>query len=313
MPMSPLAAPRRAPHPRRRRVTRSAAACLALLVLGCLPPTPPAPSALPAASTASACFPVEGLAPADRRVAEHLLLRLGDGEALYTLAGGIKPLSSDVADLQLRVAPTADSVSLAQLDQLRRVTAALHCGEIGAFVQLFAAPQRRADSTLVRSSAVVLYHRRSLRALVERQAPFFAALGVTPAADPRDLVEAVEHAERAPRWRGYGYLFGYPDDAVDFFVRAGIEGDRTGQLVPRDFRRIETVRKFPETRDGPAVLSAFVYAVPKGAPEGDGDRRLRTAAAPAYARYVRERARFVAADSTGAVALWRAWLAPRVP
>jgi integrase len=31
--MSPLAAPRRAPHPRRRRVTRSAAACLALLVL----------------------------------------------------------------------------------------------------------------------------------------------------------------------------------------------------------------------------------------------------------------------------------------
>ena len=165
----------------------------------------------------------------------------------------------------------------------------------------------------MRSSAVVLYHRRSLRALVERQAPFFAALGVTPAADPRDLVEAVEHAERAPRWRGYGHLFGYPDDAVDFFVRAGLEGDRTGQLVPRDFRRIETVRKYPEGRDGPAVLSAFVYAVPKGAPEGEGDRRLRTTAAPAYARYVRERARFVTADSTGAVALWRAWLAPLAP
>ena len=287
---------------------------IALLAVACAPPPRAAARPTPApAVPPAACFPVEALTPADRRVAEQLLLHLGDGEALYTLAGGIKPLSSDVADLQLRVAPTVDTVALARLDQLRRVTAALHCGEIGAFVQLFAAPQRRADSTLVRSSAVVLYHRRSLRALVERQAPFFAALGVTPAADPRDLVEAVEHAERAPRWRGYGHLFGYPDDAVDFFVRAGLEGDRTGQLVPRDFRRIETVRKYPEGRDGPAVLSAFVYAGPKGAPEGEGDRRLRTAAAPAYARYVRERARFVTADSTGAVALWRAWLAPLAP
>lgn len=287
---------------------------IALLAVACAPPPRAAARPTPApAVPPAACFPVERLTPDDRRVAELLLLRLGDGEALYTLAGGIKPLSSDVADLQLRVAPSVDTVALARLDQLRRVTAALHCGEIGAFVQLFAAPQRRADSTLVRSSAVVLYHRRSLRALVERQAPFFAALGVTPAADPRDLVEAVEHAERAPRWRGYGHLFGYPDDAVDFFVRAGLEGDRTGQLVPRDFRRIETVRKYPEGRDGPAVLSAFVYAVPKGAPEGEGDRRLRTAAAPAYARYVRERVRFVTADSTGAVALWRAWLAPLAP
>jgi len=287
---------------------------IALLAVACAPPPRAAARPTPApAVPPAACFPVERLAPDDRRVAELLLLRLGDGEALYTLAGGIKPLSSDVADLQLRVAPSVDPAALARLDQLRRVTAALHCGEIGAFVQLFAAPQRRADSTLVRSSSVVLYHRQSLRALVERQAPFFAALGVTPAADPRDLVEAVEHAERAPRWRGYGHLFGYPDDAVDFFVRAGLEGDRTGQLVPRDFRRIETVRKYPDGRDGPAVLSAFVYAVPKDAPEGEGDRRLRTAAAPAYARYVRERARYVTADSTGAVALWRAWLAPLAP
>jgi len=284
---------------------------VALAALACAPARRPSAALAPA--SAAACFPVEALAPADRREAERLLLHLADGEALYTLAGGLKPLSSGAADVQLRVAPAVDTGALARLDQLRRVTAALHCGEIGAFVQLYAAPQRRADSSVVRAASVVLYHRRSLRALVERQAPFFATLGITPAADPRDLVEAVEHAERAPRWRGYGHLFGYPDEAVAFFVEAGEEGDRTGRLVPRDFRRIGTVRQYPETRDGPPVLSAFVYAVPKGAPESDADRRLRAAAAPLLARYRRERARHVGADSTGAVALWRAWLAPRPP
>jgi hypothetical protein len=56
------------------------------------------------------------------------------------------------------------------------------------------------------------------------------------------------------------------------------------------------------------VLSSFVYAVPKGAGESEGDRALRSAAAPIYAEYVRRRAIGIQADSSGAVALWRAWL-----
>jgi hypothetical protein len=122
------------------------------------------------------------------------------------------------------------------------------------------------------------------------------------------VVLAVENAPRSPRWRGYGYLFGYPDDAVDFFVRAGEEGDASGKLVPRDFRRIETWFKYPANTGEAPTLSSFVFAVPEGAPESPQEKALRAAAAPVYARYSRERADGIQRDSSGAVALFRRWV-----
>jgi hypothetical protein len=185
----------------------------------------------------------------------------------------------------------------------------LHCGDIGVFVQVFTSTFTARDSSVMRSASLVVYHRAAMRALIRRQALFFGSLGVTESTDPQSVVSAVENAPRAERWRGYGYLFGYPDEAVDFFVRAGVEGDSTKQLVPRDFRRIDTVRRYPATQDGPPVNATFVYAVPKGAEETAGDRALRTAAAPRYQRYVQLRPRFIRADSTGAALLWRSWYA----
>ncbi|HYW30113.1 MAG TPA: hypothetical protein VE869_01320 [Gemmatimonas sp.] len=267
-----------------------------------------APSVSQAPLTSNACFPVERLAATERATAERILLEIADGEGLYTLAGGIKPISSDVRDMAVRIAPTLDTAALARLEALRQVAAVLTCGDVGAFVQVYTAPSPMRDGSSARQAALVVYHGAALRAAVTRQAAFFGALGVTPSADAREIVAAVENAPRAERWRGYGYLFGYPDEAVDFFVRAGVEGDSTRTLVPRDFRRVETFRKLPERAGAPATLSTLVYAVPKGAAESAGDRALRERAAPHYARYVSERARHVRGDSTGAIALWRAWL-----
>ncbi|MCC6245048.1 MAG: hypothetical protein IT353_19550 [Gemmatimonadaceae bacterium] len=258
---------------------------------------------------ATACFPLDALAADDRRVAEQVLLEFSDREGLYTLAGGLKPVSSDVRDLSFRVAPSVDSVALGRVEQLRRVTAALSCGEITTFVQIFTATSPGRAQDVMRNATLVIAHRASLRALIVRQRSYFAALGITPSADPRDVVSAVENASRAERWRGYGLLFGYPDEAVEFFVNAGVEGDSTKRLVPRDFRRIETFFKFPESRGATPTMSSFVYAVPKGAPDSDGDRRLRAQAAPIYAKYVTARAAHIRADSTGAAALWREWKA----
>jgi len=95
-----------------------------------------------AAGAAATCFPVETLPPADRRLAEQVLLEFGDREGLYTLAGGLKPISSDVRDVTLRVAPTLDTAAVGTLEQLRRVSAALTCGDLGVFVQVFTATQR---------------------------------------------------------------------------------------------------------------------------------------------------------------------------
>jgi hypothetical protein len=211
----------------------------------------------------------------------------------------------------LQTAPAPSLAALDSLDTLRRAVRVISCGDIGAFVHVFTATSSNADSTTRRAAEVVLYHRGRVADVVRTHAAFFAALAITPSADVREVLAAVENAPRAARWRGYGLLFGYPEDAVDFFVRAGVEGDSTRAIVPRDFRRIETYRKFPAGRDEPPTLSSFVYAVPKGAEESAADRALREAAAPIYARYLRERARLVVGDSAGALVLWREWLSGR--
>lgn len=292
------------PHTMSRFPSGMRAALAAALVLqACSAQAPrPTTSPLPAAD---ACLAVDHAEPAIRALADSVLLELGDREALYTLGGGLKPLSSDVRDLSVRIAPTVDTLALQRLERLREATALLRCGEIGAFVQVFTATQRLRDSSEVRQASVVLYHRAAVRRAVTRHAAFFATLGITPSADPRDVLAAVENAPRAPRWRGYGYLFGYPDDAVDFFVQAGEEGDRTGALVPRDFVRIPTVHRFTAS-DG-SSLSTFVYAVPKGAPRSEADRRLFAAADSIYARYVPLRARITQPGAGQALQLWRGW------
>jgi hypothetical protein len=264
------------------------------------------PSAPASAARTAACFPVESLSPEDRPVAERLLLAIGDSEALYTLADGLKPISSGMIT-SVRVAPDVDRTALEALEQHRRAAARLTCGEIGVFVQVFAAPSTSESGATTRSFEVVTFHRASVAAAVGRHAGYFGALGITPSANPTQVVMAVEHAPRADRWRGYGYLFGFPDEAVDFFVRAGVEGDATKKVLPRDFRRIETWTKFGG-KDGAPALSNFVYAVPKGEPESAADRQLREAAERIYRQYAERRPRYIKPDQTGAVALWRAWL-----
>jgi hypothetical protein len=271
--------------------------------------SPPAGAAQPARAAAgtSGCFDVEALAPDDRAMAENVLLTFGDREGLYTLAGGLKPMSSGMG-AAVRVGPEVDRTALGHIEQRRRVAQRLRCGDIGAFVLVFDATREGKTGETMRDTEIVLFHRASIAAAISRHDAYFGKLGITPGAEPAQIVDAIDRAPRAERWRGYGYLYGFPDEAVEFFAAAGIEGDATKKVVPRDFRRVETWVKYPDTTGGPPVLGAFVYAVPKGAADSAADKALRDAAAPIYRRYAGERPRYVKADGTGAAALWRAWM-----
>jgi len=157
-------------------------------------------------------------------------------------------------------------------------------------VQEYAAPIPTSTAGEVRrGSTLIVAHRAALRAEVERHREFWRGLGVDPLTSPEEVLRAVEQAPRADRWRGYGYVFGYPQTAVDFFVSAGLRGDSLDTLIPRDFRRIETYRKFPGRSGAPPTESSFVYAVAKDAPESPVDSALRNAAAPIFADYLRIR------------------------
>jgi hypothetical protein len=151
---------------RRHRLLSRLGLLLALMgVAACasLGPQPPiaARQASGPAIRPAECFPVESLTAADRREADRLLLTLGDSEGLYTLAGGLKPISSGM-QLPVPVAPELDRAALALLEQRRRVTASLTCGDIGMFVRVFTAVQESDKGATARITDVVLYHRASL-------------------------------------------------------------------------------------------------------------------------------------------------------
>ena len=238
------------------------------------------------------CFPLETLPPELQRRAETVLLTALDGEALYTLVGAVKPMSSGWLSAQFDL----DKPDPHKLDELRQIVATFRCGdEIEAHLYAFAKTYERKiylDSTL--------FCRPALRAMIVRQQPFWNRFAITPASDPLEVVLKTETAPSSARFRGYGYLFGYPQHAVDFFVSAAQtqDADPAKKLVPRDFLSIPTLK---------GETNRFVYAVPKGQAPNAADLALRARCAPITAEYKRRRALYIGEGKPGVAALLRDW------
>ncbi|MDW8103631.1 MAG: hypothetical protein RMK92_01340 [Armatimonadota bacterium] len=237
-------------------------------------------------------FPIESLPVHLQAQAEAVFLRLMDREGLYTVIGGMKPMSSAFVTLAF---DPSDEKQVAQLDTLRQILRTFRCGEeLYADMMVF---QKAQNGKKVAHGIVV--NRESLRATIRQYASFFASLGITEHSHPMEVVMAVEYAPRAQRHRGYGYLFGYPKYAVDFFVQAGDEEEATGRFVQRDFVHIPTFER--ET-------NLFVWAVPKGHQENEEDQRIRRLASRILASYKARRARYIGKDKPGIAQLLRDWL-----
>lgn len=238
----------------------------------------------------SQCFPVEELPPALRVRAEAVLLAALDREALYTLVGGVKPVSEGFWSVKWK----ADAGSPDELDEARRVLRTFRCGDaLVADMLVFRAPAGAG-----RLAHAFVANVPALRAKVGEDPAFWLRLGVTPHAHPAAVLPLVEAAEPLDRFRGFGYAFGYPRHAVDFFVAAAAEEKRTGAFVKRDFVNLPTFG---------GETGRFVWAVPKGQPETDADRAVRAAAAPVLAAYRQRRAYYVGAGRPGVVELLRDW------
>lgn len=235
------------------------------------------------------CFPVESLPVGLRPRAEALLLKALDSEALYTFVG-LKPVSSGWVSHRFKV----DAPDLAALEEDRQVLSALRSGEdVFATLQPFWRVFEGA-----RFVDGFLYNRDAVSQAVRDHARFFAFYGVTPSSHPVEATMAFEVDATAQRNRGYGYLFGYPDHAVEFFVESEETNRRTKKFVPRDFLHIPTFT---------AEKHQFVYAVPKGHAVNQADLDLKTKAEPILAHYRKLRANYIGPGKPGVVQLLRDW------
>ena len=254
------------------------------------PQTQPAPVPAQAGLAPSDCFPFERLPAALGKKARDLLLNALDGEALYTIASDIKPMSSGFYSTEIVVA----SPKLDDAEDVRQVLQTWTCGgELGASLHHFAAVYEGR-----RPLEGVVFNLPAVRRMLGAQAGFFAGYGISRSAEPLEALLAVEYDPSSARLRGYGYFFGYPDYAVDFFAAAADEQKKTGTLVPRDFLSLPTARG--ERR--------FVYATPKGHQENAADRALKARVDAVFTDYMARRARHVVNnDSSNVLALIREW------
>lgn len=240
----------------------------------------------------SECFPVDELSPAMQDRAERLLLKVLDNEGLYTVVTGLKPVSEGFWSARFDAAEP----DLTRVEEVREALKAIRCGDaIYADVLVF----RNAFDGKRYASAYVV-NRPALRRLIERDRRFWAARGVTPNSHPAEVMMAAEYADEPTRFRGLGYLFGYPRHAVDFFVEAAGSQKEDGKLVPRDFVNVPT---FELSR------GRFVYAVPKGHEETAADRAIRKSAGAVLAAYMERRSHYIGDGKAGPASLLRDWYA----
>ena len=208
---------------------------------------------------------------------ERTVLSALDSEALYTIAGGLKPLSSGFWSAR---APE-DATALGEVDAMRRSLQNLDDEQLTWGVMAFAKPH---DGQ--RSYQAWVAHRAAVAAVVRRHADVFAPHGISPASRPAELLAQVERMPRAERYRCYGLLFGYPEHAVDFFVAADAQrAEHPRGVAPRSFLSIPTFG---------AATGRFVYAVPPDHEPVAADEALRLAALRILDQYRALRGRYMA-------------------
>lgn len=279
----------------------------------------------------SECFPFEELSADQRKAAEEMLLKAMDEAALYTIIGGLKPLSTGIKTFQIptslpRISDDEAARTVTELgnkkaddltaDEKGRLNLANRTIERKdtldsiANVRAFLAKWRCGDDIFAdvyhfsqsfegkRFLDVGIVNRASLSKMLTDKGRMFSRWGVTANSHPLDVIYAVEYDRSSARFGGYGYLFGYPDHAVEFFAKASDEEAFSGNFVEREFISIPTFAR--ET-------NLFVYAVPKGYKMAEADIMLRDRARPILSEYQKRRGEYIGEGKKGVVELLRDW------
>ncbi|TVQ57795.1 MAG: hypothetical protein EA377_00595 [Phycisphaerales bacterium] len=212
--------------------------------------------------------------PAEPIDAFGLLRAAADHEALYTLVGGLKPMSTGIWSGSFEV----ENPNLTELSHVRAALTPLRNEIWYADVQVF--------DNIHEGKRVVhafVMHRAAFARMIDRFEPFWSTWGITACTHPSEVIAVVDRMPKADRWRGYGYLFGYPADAVDFFVEAGLaaeDGREVGPGKDRMFIHIPTYA---------ANTGRFTYAVSIDHVPTSADKELAEAAEQILAAYIDRR------------------------
>ncbi len=200
------------------------------------------------------------LTPADRQFADSLLAIALDNEGLFTICSDLKPIST-VKNVYFQIARDStmkegirnvvdpNHPDLKRIERVISVLERLETDKIGFFVEPFKMVWKGK-----RAVEILVYRKDLIAEMIKRNQTFFGQWGFVPVTDAELIINTIEFESKYDRYRGYGYLFGYPEHAVDFFVSASQQSDSTGKHVERDFLNMPSY----------GGEGRYVYAVSKG-------------------------------------------------
>lgn len=236
------------------------------------------------------CFPFESLPEGDRAVAERLLTRLLDSDALYTLTTSMKPIGMGFA---YRLLPEGEGEVHSEIAAWRRVLPAFRCGEQVEAAVLPIGPVYRGKQFW----QVVIARRDAVRAVESAHIEYFARYGLDSSRGALAMLQQLDRIPGDPVAEGYGYLLGWPDYAVAHAASA--------RSLRRQHRYVPGGSQIIPTFDEKGLQ--FYWDTPYGHPENEEDTRRKEAARLALEVYREKRTRFIGEGLPGAASLLREW------
>jgi hypothetical protein len=227
-------------------------------------------------------FPIETLPKEHQEEAKEMLQKMFESEALMTLVGDLKPMSSG-SWMTLRI--DVSDAPAKRIEDLLKIASVLR---VGNDIETVFAPFTRVYEGK-RFIEGFVFRRSNFRKVVTQYPKEFGYFGITPSMPFASTLGLIDGETTPERSRAYGLLFGYPKHAVDFFVEAETKQRETKEFVKRDFWTV------PVYAD---KSNRFVYAIPKDAKPNEIDLKIKDHVTKVVAEFTKRRAKY---DKNGKV------------
>lgn len=236
-------------------------------------------------------FPIETLPKSQQDEAKDILQKMFESEALLTLVGDLKPMSSG-SWISLRI--EVGNAPQQRIEELLRIVSVL---TVGNEIETVLAPFTRVYEGK-RFIEGFVFRRSTFRKVVGEYPKEFGYFGITPSMPFASVLGLIDGESTPERSRAYGLLFGYPKYAVDFFVDAETKQRETNEFVKRDFWTV------PVYGD---KSNRFVYAIPKGAQPTELDLKIKDHITKVVAAYTERRKKYEREGKVDILNLARDW------
>jgi hypothetical protein len=264
------------------------------------------------------CFPFETLSPELRLLAERTLLEALDREALFTLIGGLKPMSSAILTEERQFFLDTAQPQLREYQSYQQIADTWRCGAelwAGVAPSRQVVPPGRDGKIWTDDLGRAQGHRTvygnvvnlpAVRRTIAEHAQLFGHHGITGRTHPGEMLARLGMLDNIDFNLTLGCLYGYPSHAVEFYSRR-LDRARNGEpLKPGDAVNVNIPTYKGMQENGGTEYSQFRYRVEPGHEDNAEDRLLRDTAAKILAAYRIRRDRYIG-DGTGALALIRDW------